>query len=152
MKRLHLHIHVKNLERNIKFYSSLFNAKPIKVKFDYAQWILEDPTINFAISTGHAKIGLDHLGIQVEGKSQLDEIRNQLFSKQINTHTNGETTCCYAKAEKSWIEDPNGIAWEAYHKMDDAEVYGEEVPVNNNKITQSSGQSASHCESFNKFG
>lgn len=123
MKRLHLHIGVKDLGSNIQFYSSLFNAEPTKLKSDYAQWMLEDPYINFTISTQSKKIGLAHLGIQAEGKAQIEKIRQQLFAAQLKTHKDGETTCCYAKAEKSWLEDPNGIAWEVYHKMDDAQVY-----------------------------
>jgi catechol-2,3-dioxygenase len=125
MKRLHLHVGVNNLEESIRFYTSLFNSEPTKIKTDYAKWMLEDPYINFAISTRIGKVGLDHLGIQVDDQEQLDVIRKQLSSANISTHSDGDTTCCYARSEKSWVEDPNGIAWEAYHSMEDIQMFGE---------------------------
>lgn len=123
MKRLHLHVAVKDLNDSIRFYNALFGAEPVKVKSDYAKWMLDNPHVNFAISTRSKKVGLDHMGIQVDSVSELDEIRAQMSAANISTHSDGETTCCYAKSEKSWVEDPNGIAWEAYHTMEDAQMY-----------------------------
>lgn len=123
MKRLHIHVGVTNLTDSIKFYSALFGAAPVKSKPDYAKWMLDNPHVNFAISTRSGKIGVDHLGIQVDNGAELGELRNQLSKANLSTHADGETTCCYAKSEKSWVEDPSGIAWEAYHTMEDAQIF-----------------------------
>ncbi len=123
MKRMHIHVGVKNLDESVSFYSALFGAKPAKLKPDYAKWMLEDPHLNFAISTRSGKTGLDHMGLQVDDAGELAALRDHMSAANISTHSDGETTCCYAKSEKSWVEDPNGIAWEAYHTMDDAQLY-----------------------------
>lgn len=120
MKRLHLHIGVDNLDASIRFYNALFGAEPVKVKDDYAKWMIEDPRINFAISTRSGKRGLDHLGLQVDDLSELENLRSQLSAANLTTHGDGETTCCYARSEKSWVTAPEGTAWEAYHTMADA--------------------------------
>jgi len=125
MKRLHIHVGVKNLDDSIRFYNALFGAEPVKTKPDYAKWMLDNPHVNFAISTRSGKIGVDHLGIQVDNGAELGGLRDQLSKANLSTHSDGETTCCYAKSEKSWVEDPSGIAWEAYHTMDDAQVFSE---------------------------
>ncbi len=125
MKRMHIHVGVENLDDSIKFYNALFNAEPVKTKDDYAKWMLDDPRINFAISTRVNTKGVDHLGIQVDDLSELEAIRAQMSAANISTHDDGETTCCYAKSEKSWVKDPNGIAWEAYQTMEDVQIFSE---------------------------
>ncbi len=127
MKRLHIHVGVENLDNSIRFYSALFGAQPVKTKPDYAKWMLESPHVNFAISTRSGKIGVDHLGIQVDNGEELGALRDQLSKANLSTHDEGETVCCYAKSEKSWVEDPSGIAWEAYHTMEDAQIYSGKV-------------------------
>jgi catechol 2,3-dioxygenase-like lactoylglutathione lyase family enzyme len=124
MKRMHVHVGVENLEDSVRFYSALFGAQPVKLKSDYAKWMLDDPHLNFAVSTRSGKIGVDHMGLQVDDAAELGELRDQMSAANISTHSDGETTCCYARSEKSWVEDPNGIAWEAYHTMEDAQIYG----------------------------
>lgn len=126
MKRLHVHVGVDNLEESIKFYSALFDAEPTKTKEDYAKWMLDDPRVNFAVSTRSGAKGLNHLGIQVDDAHELETLRTQISSANISSHSEGETVCCYARSEKSWVEDPSGIAWEAYHTMDDAQIYSNE--------------------------
>lgn len=123
MKRLHIHLGVKNIDDSVRFYSALFGADPVKHKPDYAKWMLDDPHVNFAISTRAGKTGVDHMGIQVDNVDELNAIRAQMSDANISTHSDGETTCCYAKSEKSWVEDPNGMAWEAYHTMEDAQIF-----------------------------
>ena len=123
MKRLHIHVGVESIENSVKFYSALFGAEPVKVKNDYAKWMLEDPRVNFAISTRSGKRGVDHLGIQVDSAEELNALRAQLSAANLSTHDDGETTCCYARSEKSWVEDPAGMAWEAYHTMEDAQIF-----------------------------
>jgi catechol 2,3-dioxygenase-like lactoylglutathione lyase family enzyme len=121
---MHVHVGVKNLDESIRFYCALFGAEPAKLKPDYAKWMLDDPHLNFAISTRSGKIGVDHMGLQVDDAGELNALRDHMSAANISTHSDGETTCCYAKSEKSWVEDPNGVAWEAYHTMEDAQIYG----------------------------
>lgn len=125
MKRLHIHVGVKKLDESIRFYSALFGAQPVKTKPDYAKWMLDSPHVNFAISTRSGKVGIDHLGIQVDDAAELNALRDQLADANLTTHSEGEAVCCYAKSEKSWVEDPSGIAWEAYHTMADAQIFSE---------------------------
>src|SRR5512132_2307120 len=119
MKRLHIHIGVNNLQESIRFYSALFGATPTKTKPDYAKWLLEDPHVNFAISTRAHKKGVDHLGIQVEEDRELVELRERLEEEELPIVEEGETVCCYARSEQSWVQDPSGIAWETYRTMED---------------------------------
>ena len=125
MKRLHIHIAVEDLEQSTKFYSALFGTEPNKQKSDYAKWMLDDPRINFAISARGADAGLDHLGIQVDEESELEDLRERLTQADMSLFSEGETTCCYAKSDKSWVKDPSGIAWEAYHTMGEAEFFND---------------------------
>jgi hypothetical protein len=126
MKRLHLHVGVADLGRSIGFYSTLFAAPPTIVKSDYAKWMLEDPRVNFAISSGrHAVPGIEHLGLQSESAEELAEVYGRLREAGRPVLEEGETTCCYAQSEKSWIADPDGIVWEAFHTHGEATVYGD---------------------------
>jgi len=126
MKRLHVHVGVSDLDRSIGFYSTLFGAEPNVVKPDYAKWMLDDPRVNFAISQGqHATRGIEHLGIQVETPIELTEVYERLKAADRPMLEEGATTCCYAKSEKSWIADPDGIAWEAFLTSGEATVYGD---------------------------
>jgi len=125
MKRLHVHVAVSDLSQSVGFYSALFAAQPAVLKTDYAKWMLEDPRVNFAISTRGREPGLDHLGIQVESQEELHEVYSRLRQAGGNIIEQGETTCCYAKSEKSWIDDPAGIAWETFHTTGESIVYGE---------------------------
>ncbi|WP_131774908.1 ArsI/CadI family heavy metal resistance metalloenzyme [Legionella anisa] len=143
MKRFHIHIGVNNLADSIRFYNALFGADPVKIKSDYAKWMLEDPRINFAISTRSGKKGLEHLGIQVDEATELEALRNQFSRANISTHSDGETTCCYAKSEKSWVSDPSGIAWEAYHSMEDAQFFsGEKTSEGSCSVTEKNTSTA----------
>lgn len=126
MKRLHVHVGVTNLDSSIRFYSTLFGAEPSVTKNDYAKWMLEDPRVNFAISSGdHAVKGIEHLGIQVESGEELTEVYGRLKSADRPVLEEGATTCCYAKSEKSWIADPDGVVWEAFFTNGEATVYGD---------------------------
>lgn len=135
MKRFHIHVGVKNLESSVQFYSTLFGQKPIKLKPDYAKWLLEDPRLNFAISTRTGEFGVDHLGIQVEEATELAEIAERLKRADLKLQDEGETTCCYSKSNKAWVTDPAGIAWETYQKMADADVFSEKSDSPNNEAS-----------------
>lgn len=124
MKRLHVHVAVEDLAASIQFYSTLFAAEPVVVKGDYAKWMLEDPRVNFAISRRGAKPGIQHLGIQVEDRVELEEVYARLERAERPLLEEGETTCCYARSEKSWIDDPQGVRWETFLTIGESTVYG----------------------------
>lgn len=125
MKRMHISIGVENLDQSIKFYSALFGTGPAKTKSDYAKWMLEDPRINFAINSRTNQKGVNHLGLQVDEDGELDELRDRLKNADMALFDEGETTCCYARSEKSWVKDPTGVPWEAFKTMDDIKLFGE---------------------------
>lgn len=130
MKRLHLHVAVDDLNRSIGFYSTLFAAEPVVIKDDYAKWMLDDPKVNFAISTRTGTAGLDHLGIQVESDSELRELAGRLKQAGETTRDQEAATCCYAQSNKSWVNDPNGLRWETFFSFGEATAYGEDdVPA-----------------------
>ena len=124
MKRLHVHIAVDDLMQSVAFYSTLFSTEPTVVKSDYAKWMLDDPRVNLAISQRGAKAGVEHLGIQVETGDELADVYERLSRADASVLDEGETTCCYAKSEKSWISDPSGVAWEVFYTTGDSAVYG----------------------------
>ena len=126
MKRLHVHVAVEDLAQSVRFYSTLFAAEPSVLKHDYAKWMLDDPRVNFAISAGnHAGRGIQHLGVQVESTGELAEVHGRLQAAERPVLEEGRTTCCYAKSEKSWIADPDGVVWEAFFTDGEATVYGD---------------------------
>ena len=130
MKRLHVHVAVDDLEKSIGFYSTLFAARPSVTKPDYAKWMLDDPKINFAISTRSGRAdGIDHLGVQVESDVELKELAGRLKAAGETTRDQEATTCCYAQSNKSWVNDPSGIRWETFFTFGDATTYGEDEPI-----------------------
>jgi len=132
MKRMHIHVGVEDIAEGVKFYSALFGAEPTKQKPDYAKWQLDDPRVNFAISTRSGKTGVDHLGLQVDSETELDEIRDRISGTEIELFDEGKTVCCYAESDKSWLQDPAGIAWEAYQNMGDAQIFSEKQDAEQN--------------------
>jgi catechol 2,3-dioxygenase-like lactoylglutathione lyase family enzyme len=129
MKRLHVHVSVDDLAQSTRFYSTLFAAEPSVVKPDYAKWMLEDPRVNFAISTRSGKSGLDHLGIQVENQDELQEVYARLQQADRPVLEEGATTCCYAQSEKSWIADPQGLSWETFLTSGESTTYGDSIDL-----------------------
>lgn len=126
MKRFHIHISVEDLDKNIQFYSQVFNTEPSVLKDDYAKWALDDPALNFAISTRGSKIGLDHVGIQTDSNEELNNLQAQLEAAGIQGVAQRDTTCCYARSDKYWIQDPQGIAWETFHSLESVPVFSEQ--------------------------
>jgi catechol 2,3-dioxygenase-like lactoylglutathione lyase family enzyme len=125
MKRFHVHVHVEDLAASVAFYSKLFGAQPARVESDYAKWMIEDPRVNFAISTRGSKPGLDHLGFQVDTEAELTEMKARAEAADMALLDEGETTCCYARSDKYWITDPQGIAWEQYRTLGNIPVFNE---------------------------
>ena len=139
MKRFHVHAHVEDLQASIAFYSKMFAAEPARVESDYAKWMLDDPRINFAISTRGGKPGVDHLGIQTDTEEELAALKAQAQAADMTLLDVGETSCCYARSDKYWVTDPQGIAWEQFHTLSSIPVFSEEPAA------QESGQAAACC-------
>jgi catechol 2,3-dioxygenase-like lactoylglutathione lyase family enzyme len=127
MKRLHLHMSVPDVAQAIPFYAVLFGAQPVVVKDDYAKWMLDDPRINFAVSSRGGPIGVDHVGVQVESAAELAEIAARLKAAGAETIDQTATTCCYAQSDKSWVSDPAGVRWESFCTFGEAATYGEDL-------------------------
>ena len=147
MKRMHVNVGVTNLDDSIRFYSSLFGSDPTVVKSDYAKWMLDDPRVNFAITSRGGRKGVDHLGIQVETRNELDEVYGRLKDAEAPLIDQGAVTCCYAKSEKNWSYDPEGIAWETFLTTGDSVVYGNDgVPVESDTCCyEPAGASKTSC-------
>ena len=124
MKRFHVHVAVHDLEQSVRFYSALFGAAPAVKKDDYAKWMLEDPRINFAISDRSPKTGVDHLGLQAENAAELEDIGSRLAQADVSTSAQKGAACCYAKSDKYWTIDPQGVAWESFHTLDSIPMFG----------------------------
>ncbi len=129
MKRMHVHVSVTNLEDSVRFYSTLFASKPTVEKPDYAKWMLDDPRVNFAISKRNHATGIEHLGIQVENPEELAEVYGRLSQAGRPVTEEKAATCCYAKSDKQWVDDPQGIAWETFLTHGESAVYGNERPA-----------------------
>jgi hypothetical protein len=125
VKRFHVHLHVDDLHKSIGFYSKLFATEPARLEADYAKWMLEDPPVNFAISTRGHKPGIDHLGIQTDDLAELAAMKASAEAADMALLDEGETTCCYARSEKHWITDPQGIAWEHFHTLGNIPVFNQ---------------------------
>ena len=124
MKRFHVHAHVEDLGASVDFYSKLFAAAPTRLEQDYAKWMLDDPRINFAISTRGGQPGIDHLGIQTDSTDELTVLKARAEAADMTVMHEGETSCCYARSEKHWVTDPQGIAWEHFHTLDSIPTFG----------------------------
>ena len=123
MKRFHVHAHVDDLSASIAFYTKLFGADPVRVESDYAKWMIEDPRVNFAISTRGGKAGVDHLGLQADTEEELVELKDRARAADLSVFDEGQVTCCYARSEKHWVTDPQGIAWEHFRTLDNVPLF-----------------------------
>jgi catechol 2,3-dioxygenase-like lactoylglutathione lyase family enzyme len=123
MKRMHVMLRVKDLDEATRFYSSLFDAEPTTQKPDYAKWMLDDPRVNFSIAEKDEDFGIEHLGIQAETPDELEELRGRIDRAGGTVNNEGETTCCYANSDKTWVVDQQGVSWEAFYTSGEAETY-----------------------------
>lgn len=129
MKRMHIHTKVSDLTRSVEFYSAMFACRPTVLKPDYAKWMLDDPRVNFAISAGRGAAGVEHLGIQAEDAGELAEVYGRIATVDAPVVDEGATTCCYAKSQKSWVADPDGVVWETFLTDGEATVYGTSATI-----------------------
>ena len=125
--RFHVHTHVEDLQASIAFYSKMFGAEPTRVESDYAKWMLQapNPELNFAISQRGGKVGIDHLGFQADTPDELAILKARAEAADVALLDEGATTCCYAKSEKHWVTDPQGIAWEHFQTLENIPVFSE---------------------------
>lgn len=124
MKRFHVHVGVRDLPASIRFYSALFATPPTVTKPDYAKWMLDDPRINFAISERGGQHGVNHLGLQVDDDAELEEIHGRLDAAGAAVVAENDVSCCYARSDKYWIEDPQGVAWESFRSLGSVPYFG----------------------------
>lgn len=128
MKRFHVHVSVDDLAVATRFYATLFGAEPTVAKPDYAKWMLDDPRVNFAISSRGRAAGLDHVGIQVDEPAELGAIHDRLERAGETIADKGAATCCYAKSDKGWVTDPAGLSWETFRTYGASTTYGRGIP------------------------
>jgi len=128
MKRFHVHVAVSDLSKSIAFYSAVFGEEPTVVKPDYAKWMLEDPRVNFAISRRGRAPGVNHLGLQAEDEAELEAIHENLRKADTTVVPEKGVHCCYAKSDKYWVTDPQGIAWETFRSLSSIPLYGRSGP------------------------
>lgn len=149
MKRFHVHVAVSDLVQSVRFYSTLFGQEPAVQKNDYAKWMLEDPRVNFAISTRGQEPGVNHLGFQVDNDAELTESRERLQTASVDILDQPQASCCYAKSDKHWTTDPQGIAWETFRTLGEVPVYGEDqrAPTEDGACCIPLHQSAENAES-----
>ena len=146
MKRFHVHVSVEDLTQSVQFYSTLFSATPTVLQDDYAKWMLEDPRVNFAISTGSGEAGISHLGIQAEDDGELAEVYERLSRAERPVVEEKDTTCCYAKSDKQWIADPQGVPWETFYTYGESTVYGEGSLARLKEVSEDACCAPSCCE------
>ena len=135
MKRFHVHVHVADLAQSVTFYSKLFAAEPTRREDDYAKWMLDDPRLNFAISTFGGAVGVDHLGIQTDDGAELAALKERAAAAELAVFDEGTTSCCYARSEKHWVADPQGVAWEHFHTLGDIPVFHEAERASGNRAS-----------------
>lgn len=145
MKRLHLHINVDDLEHSVAFYTTLFGAAPQVRKADYAKWLLDDPWVNLAISSRGRGAGLDHLGIQVESRGELDEVSDRLKDAGRAVLEQADAKCCYAVSDKTWTADPSGLAWETFHSSGEITHYGSDTVAEADRPHQAAAAAPRAC-------
>ena len=122
-------LRVKDIEDAVAFYSALFGAEPTKRKPDYAKWMLDDPRVNFSVAETEGAFGIEHLGIQAETPADLEVLRERIGRAGGTVSNEGETTCCYANSDKTWVVDAQGVSWEAFYTHGDAGTYHAEDPA-----------------------
>lgn len=147
MKRFHVHVHVDDLARNVSFYSAMFGAQPARLEVDYAKWMLDEPAVNFAISTrGHGRLGVDHLGIQVDSEDDLSAMKARAETADMTLIDQGATSCCYARSDKHWIVDPQGLPWEHFRTLGNIPVFSEGEPaVAATKLSEVAAPNSARC-------
>jgi catechol 2,3-dioxygenase-like lactoylglutathione lyase family enzyme len=118
----HVSLYVDDIDAAVARYRKIFGVEPAKVRHDYAKFELTDPPVIFSVSLGGKPGTLSHLGIRYPGTADVasESIRSKNEGLEILRQQNA--TCCYAKADKFWLEDANGVRWEMYTLLADVEA------------------------------
>ena len=114
MNRFHVNIGVSDLAASIDFYTTLFGVTPTLVRDDYAKWMLDDPALNFSLNESSHEQGVNHLGLQVDSRDELAAIQSRLDQAAEETVAEPDAQCCYAASSKTWVRDPDDVAWESF--------------------------------------
>ena len=147
MKRLHVHLRTTDLDRSVRFYSALLGKAPDRLEADYAKWLLDDPAANISVSSHGQNAGLDHVGISLDAREDLDAFAARLEAAGEELFKEEETTCCYARSNKAWARDPQGAVWELFQTFGDSDAYGAdpERDFAPEKTRATTGESAAPC-------
>ncbi len=121
--RMHVSLYVADIQKSTEFYTSFFNQAPTKIKSGYAKYSLSDPSliISFVENKNRVQSNFGHLGFQVETIEDLNIKLWEAKKKNLVTKEEVGTNCCYAKQDKFWVTDPDGVKWEVYYFHEDAE-------------------------------
>ena len=126
MKRFHVHLVVDDLDESIAFYNKLFDTPPSRVESDYAKWMVDEPPVNFAISSNEGRAGIHHLGIEVDSADALGTLAVSASRAASGAvQENAGASCCYSVSDKHWVADPQGVLWEHFRSLEEeADVQG----------------------------
>lgn len=122
MSRVQLALNVSDLDAAVGFYSKLFGAAPAKLRPGYANFAIVDPPLKLVLIAGNGTPGtLNHLGVEVGTAQEVAASQARLHDQGLATALEDDVTCCYARQDKVWVDDPDGAAWEVYTVLADAE-------------------------------
>jgi catechol 2,3-dioxygenase-like lactoylglutathione lyase family enzyme len=146
----HVAISVKNLDTAIAEYTKMLGVAPTKVKPDYAKFELADPPAIISLNPGDAPGTVSHLGIRYADTEMVTQALARTKAEGMAVREQPGTTCCYAKADKFWVHDTDGLGWEMYTLLEDAEVHSvvetrQEVCCSPATVEQSTIQAESRC-------
>jgi len=128
--RLQLALNVRNLDEAVDFYSKMFGVPPAKRKPGYANFAIEHPPLKLVLFENPAAAErLNHLGVEVSRDSDVAVATERLKAAGMSHRVEDETTCCYAKQNKVWAQEPDGIRWEWYHVLADSDAFRAEAPA-----------------------
>ncbi|WP_255286509.1 MULTISPECIES: ArsI/CadI family heavy metal resistance metalloenzyme [unclassified Bacillus (in: firmicutes)] len=124
LMKMHVGVNVTDLERSIEFYARVFNSEPVKVKPDYAKFLLDDPGLNFTLNLKNEVSGnqVGHFGFQVENQEEVLQHKDRLEKLGFFAREEMDVTCCYATQDKFWVTDPDGNEWEFFYTKGDVET------------------------------
>jgi catechol 2,3-dioxygenase-like lactoylglutathione lyase family enzyme len=147
--RMHVSLYVRDIKKTINFYTTFFGQEPTKVKSNYAKYVLENPSliISFIENEQRVQSNFGHLGFQVETLAHLENKHTEAKKKNLIIREEISTNCCYARQDKFWVNDPDGVQWEVYYFHADAEFNDPHYEMNEDAAccTVSSDEKKSNC-------
>jgi catechol 2,3-dioxygenase-like lactoylglutathione lyase family enzyme len=124
MSRVQLSINVSDFDAAVAFYSRLFGTAPAKLRPGYANFAVDDPPLKLVLnSPGNGPGGtINHLGVEVGSTTEVTDAEDRLAAKGVATEAELGAVCCYARQDKVWARDPDGLAWEYYTVLEHIET------------------------------